>query len=509
MSRTSNSIKNMSVSIAGQLLTVLFQFITRTALINSLGVEYLGISGLFTNIVSMLSLSELGIGTAIIFKLYKPIEENDEHKIFLLMNFYKRIYQIIGIVIFAIGIILMPFLSHLIKDDVSFINIYIIFFLYLMQSVFSYMFFAYKSALIQANQKEYITTGITYLFQILSNILQLVCLLALKDFTLFVLISIITTILMNIVISRICDKMYPFINKKSNEKLDKTEQKNIFKDCYALAIYKMNGVVLNSTGNMILSTFIGLSVVGLYSNYMLIFTFVNTILTKIYSAITASLGNLHAAADKEHEYEMFEAINLISFILFTVSALGMAFVSNSFITIWLGKEYLFSMEIVMLMGIRMYIDGQKKVLSTYRNTMGLFQQAKYRPLFGALINLIASVILVQYIGIAGILLGTIIADISTYMWYDPYAIYKYGFESSVKPYYKKRIIYGIVFLFVGGLCYGLTSVVGTGGILPVVLDVIICTVVPTASICALFYRTKEFGYAFGMVKNFLARKKAV
>lgn len=495
----------MSVSVVGQLLTVIFQFITRTIFINTLGTQYLGITGLFTNIVSMLSLTELGIGTAIIFKLYKPIEQNDEHKIYLLMNFYKKVYQIIGLVICIIGILLMPFLKLLIKEDVSFINIYLIFIMYLMQSVFSYLFFAYKSALIQANQKEYIITSITYLFQILSNVLQILCLVFFKSFTLFVVISIITTVLMNIVISKICDKMFPFINKKSTDRLNKEDKKSIFKDCYALTIYKINAVILNSTDNMIISGFLGLSVVGLYSNYLLIFTFVNTILTKIFSAITASLGNLHVGSDKRHEYEVFEAINFISFILFTVTAVSVAYVSNSFISVWLGEEYLFSEDVVMLIGIRMYIEGQKKVLSTYRNTMGLFQQAKYRPLFGALINIVVSLILVQYIGILGILLGTIIADISTYMWYDPYAIFKYGFEKSVKSYYVKRIIYATIFFIIFGLCFELTSVVVVDGIWQIVLNMIVCTVLPILIIFVVFCRTKEFKYIFNMVRK-LVRK---
>jgi len=321
MSRTSNSIRNMTVSIAGQMLTVIFQFITRTVFINALGTQYLGITGLFTNIISMLSLTELGVGTAIIYKLYKPIEQNDEHRIYLLMKFYKAVYKIIGIAILVIGLIILPFLKSIIKDDISFVNIYFIFLLYLLQSVASYLFFAYKSALIHANQKEFITTGIGYVFVLISNILQIIALSIFKNFTLYVTISIFTTVAMNMVISIICDRMYPFINKKSNDTIDKSEIKQIFKDCYALLIYKANAVVLNATDNMVLSTFVGLSIVGIYSNYLMIFTFINTILTKIFSAITAGLGNLHASGDKEHEYEVFKNINFISFVLFTVSSL--------------------------------------------------------------------------------------------------------------------------------------------------------------------------------------------
>ena len=216
MSRIKNSFRNITVSVVGQLFVVLMQFVSRTVFINVLGTKYLGLTALFTNIILMLSLSELGIGTAIVYKLYKPISDNDKHKIYLLMNFFKRVYQVVGLVVLCLGLLILPFLKSLINEDISFINIYLIFLLYLAQSVFSYFFFAYKTSLIDANQKSYITVGINYLFTFLSNVLQIVVLLSFKNFTAYVSVSIFTTILMNFVISKVCDKMYPYINKKTD-----------------------------------------------------------------------------------------------------------------------------------------------------------------------------------------------------------------------------------------------------------------------------------------------------
>lgn len=506
MSRTANSVKNIITSILCQLLAVLLQFANRTVFIHMLGEEYLGVSGLFTNIISMLSLAELGVGTAIIYKLYKPIEKNDKHMIYLLMKFYKTVYRWISLVIFVAGLILMPFLKNIIKDDVTNINIYVIFFLYLIQSVSSYMFFAYKSALIQANQKEYITTIVSYIFILLANGLQIISLYILKSFTIYVAISIFTNICMNITISIICNRMYPFINIKCDEKLDKSERKNIFMDCYALMIYKANAVVLNSTDNIILSKFIGLAVVGIYSNYLMIYNLINTILNKIYSAITASLGNLHASNDVEHEYDIFNVVNFISFVIFTIASMGLIFVSNKLITVWIGEKFTFDFYVVLLIGIKMYIDGQKKVLSTYRNTMGLFQQAKYRPLAGVIINIVASLILVKYYGISGVILGTIIADLSTYMWYDPYIIFKHSLHRPVSKYYIKRLEYLILFVLCGLIIYGIVKFINLQGFMGVIVDSAVCVVIPILVISAVSFRKKEFIQTGRMVKNFIKKR---
>jgi len=423
------------------------------------------------------------------------------------MKFYKTVYRIIGLIMFLAGLALMPFIKHIIKDDVSFINVYLIFLLYLIQSVSSYMFFAYKSALIHAHQKEYVTTLVSYIFLILSNGAQIALLIFFKSFELFVVVSILNTIFMNIAISIICDRMYPYIKKKSNDKLSKAEQKNIFKDCYALFIYKINGVVLSATDNIIISSFIGLVTVGLYSNYSLIYSAINTMLTKLYNAINASLGNLHAQDNREHEYKVFKQVNFVSFVIFTVAAIGIAFSANALIKVWLGDRFIINDGVVWLLGYKMFLEGQKKVLSTYRNTMGLFQQAKYRPLAGAIINLVLSLILVKWIGLVGVILGTVLADLLTYMWYDPKIIYKASFDANVLEYYIKRLCNTIVLFVCGGVVYFLTNAITVGGITGLAINIGICAFVPVIIICIIFCRTDEFKSTFGLIKRILNKRK--
>lgn len=500
MSRIKNSCKNLFTSAGGQLLVILLGFFTRSVFIGTLGTQYLGINGLFTNIVSMLSLADLGIGTAITFNLYKPILDNDKHKILLLMNLYKKVYIIIGFAILVLGICLIPILPYLIKGDISFINVNVIFILYLFQSVSSYMFFAYKSSLIKANQTEYIITGIGYFFTIVTNIMQILVLVVFNNFTLYIFTVIIFNILNNLAVAIKSDKLYPFIKEKTDEVLDKVEMKEIFKNCYAIFLYKVNAVVLNATDNLVLSAFIGLNIVGIYSNYLLIIKAIKSIFVIFYNAVTASLGNLHASSDVEYESFIFRVVNLMSFWMFGVASIGVFIAANGFISIWIGSDYKLHQNFVLLISLDLYMYGIQKALATFRTTMGLFQQAKYRPVFGIVINLVVSIILVQYFEINGVMLGTIIANLLTYSWLDPYIIYKHGFKESVKGYYIKNTIYFLAVVVAGGLSYSLSMSIKVSGVLFVITCGIISVVVPCLLFFILFGRTKEFVYIVSLAK---------
>ena len=211
MSRIRNSFKNVFFNVTGQILTLILSFVTRTVLIKTLGIEYAGINGLISSIISMLSLTELGIGTAIIYNLYQPLAVHDEEKIRILMKFYKTAYRVISLVITVAGIIVMPFLPVIIKDDVSFVNIYLVFAFYLLQTVSSYMLFAYKSGLLKADQKEYIISQIGYIFTIITNIVQIFILIVFKDYIWYIASVVIFNLLKNIVVSVKVDQLYPYV----------------------------------------------------------------------------------------------------------------------------------------------------------------------------------------------------------------------------------------------------------------------------------------------------------
>ncbi|MCD7929405.1 MAG: oligosaccharide flippase family protein [Clostridiales bacterium] len=496
-SRTQNTIYNFITGIGAQFITIIMNFVCRTVFINSLGKSYLGINSLFSNILSMLSLAELGVGTAILFKLYDPLARNDQSRIKVLMKFYKQVYRIIAIVITLLGICLIPFLPNLISDYNTLstlgLNPIFIYLLYLFNTVSSYMFFAYRSAIIKADQKEYILNIVSYLVIIIQNIFQILSLIVFKNFIIYVLIQIVAGITQNIIYAIIAQKYYPYLSEKSNEQISKEEIKDTFNDCYALLLYRINGVVLKSTDNIILSAFMGLGTVALYSNYYIFYTTINTLFTKIFESFVHSIGNLHTTKQTLHEYLIFKTSVLIASVLGGTAFIGIFVVADEFINVWIGSEWILPQPFSFLMGLELFTLSLRILLSKYRNAYGLFQQAKYRPVFSVIVNLFVSILLVNYIGICGVLIGTIIADWTTFMTFDPIILHKHGFENkfSVQSFYIQIVKNFFVVLFVGLiikiLCVNYLS--GMGWI-SVALQICICAI-SVPSVLLITNRKKE------------------
>lgn len=509
ISRTTNTLFNFTSSIGGQLLTIIMQFVVRTFFINTLGKSYLGISGLFSNILSMLSLAELGVGSAILFKLYEPIAVDNRRRITVLMKFYKRVYMFIGAIIAVLGCCLIPFLPFLIKDydrlETLHINAVFVYLLYLLQSVSSYLFFAYKSAIVKAHQKEYLLNLAKYAVTIISSIVQIILLVTMKSFIVYVMVLIGTVIFENCVYAVIANRMYPYIKEETDEKLSREEVRGVFKDCSALLLYKLNGVVLKATDNIVLSTFIGLEIVGLYTNYYVFYTTINTLFAKVFGSVSHSLGNLHATSTKEHEYTIFRAVNLITMILGGTAGVGIFVCADDFVLNWIGQEWVIPQPFSLLMGLEIVTLAIRVALSKYRTTMGLFQQAKYRPLFGMIINLVVSVVLVRYWGICGVLVGTLAADWLTFMWYDPIIIHKYGFknEALTKGYFYRLIKYLIIVAGVGAMDYFICREFFIGmGWASVVIHAVICGVTVPLALILLNIRHPEGGYVLTLINNY-------
>ena len=300
-SRTKNSIINSIYAFTSQILTIVLSFVVRTVFIKVLNAEYLGLNGLFSNIITMLSLADLGIGIAIPYTLYKPLSENNHEKINILMKAYSKIYIFIGVTIFTIGLAFTPLIKYIIKDMPNIPNINLIYILFIINSSISY-FCIYKKMLIDSDQKSYIPKRIIFNMTILKSIFEIIILIFTKNYILYLLISIFVTLLQNILISRKCDKLYPYITQKTNKKIEKSDVLDLKKNISALVIYRVGIVALNGTDNIIISKFISVVMVGIYSNYLLIVNSIYGIISQIFDAITASIGNLVVSTnDKKSE----------------------------------------------------------------------------------------------------------------------------------------------------------------------------------------------------------------
>lgn len=509
-SRTTNSIYNFISSVGGQFIAILMQFVVRSVFINTLGKSYLGISGLFSNILSMLALAEFGVGNAILYKLYDPLAKEDHHRITVLMKFYKKVYLLIGLVVGVMGVVLIPFLPAMINDYDKLLALNIkpvlVFLLYLLNSVSSYLFFAYKSAIVKADQKEYVLNIVSYAFTIGTGIGEIILLVVFSNFELYVAVKIFSVIIQNIVCAKIADRKYPFINEKIDEKLDFKEIKNLVKDCAALFLYRLNIVVQKATDNLMISFFLGIEMVGMYSNYYMFYTTVDKLMGKVFNSVAHSLGNLHTGDDIEHQYKIHEAVFLVTAILGGTAGVGIAVVSNDFIKAWVGEDWMFSTAFAVLLGIEVFTLAFRQALSKYRSSMGLFRQAQYRPLAGMIINLILSWILVQRWGINGVLAGTVIAEWSTMIWFDPLVVHKYGFKKqfSVFRYYRKFAKYVVTAVAIGAIDMQICSLISLQNAwINVIAEAIVCGITTPVAIFLVSCRTTEGRYVYKLGMNYV------
>ena len=447
-SRIYNSTKNIILGIVSQILTLILNFGTKIVFVRILGAEYTGINGLFSNVITILSVAELGMGSAIIYSMYKPLAENDQKRISELMNFYKKIYNIVAITIFIIGIGLVPFIKYLVNTSVEIEHINVYYLLFLINTVASYIF-ASRTVILNANQKLYIIKIYNFIIYFIQCILQIVILLLTRNFIFYLIVQILSTLIANIVGAIITEKMYPYIKQKSE--LPKDERKKIFENMKSMLYYKIGGVILNNTDNILISILVGTVWVGYYSNYLIVISAIEAFTTIVFNALTASVGNLVAKSNKDRQFKVFKVINMICNIMFGMCAIELIILFNDFILIAFGNEYVLEKEIVYAIVLLFYIKGILNPIWVYRETTGLFKNTKYIILITAGLNIIFSIVLGKKFGVFGIVLATILARVMTNIWYEPIILYKVHFHQDVKEYFKnngKNFIITIIIIFI-------------------------------------------------------------
>lgn len=499
-SRTKNSALSLVTGIGGQLLNEVLRFVTRTVFIYTLGKMFLGINGLFSEIMIMLSLTNLGVGTAIIYRLYKPIAENDEHQVRVLLKFYKKAYQAIGVVILVLGLCLLPFLEVLIKDYDRLgsigLNAEVVYLLFLGQSVVSYFFFAYRNCVFAADQKQYLVNGVNMITSIVTAVVQIAVLYLWHDFIIYLLVGIIDGILKNVVIAIMTYRQYPNYFTKEVDSLPREEVKLMFKDCGALLVYRMSIVISKSTGNLILSTFIGLAIVGLYSNYVMLYAATTMLISQILGAIKGSLGNLYATATNESKYFFFEVTNFATIIIAGTIGVIIALCTDELVDAWIGNDYVLSQPFSILMGVEVLTFGMQTNLGQVRNVAGLFRQMWIRPVISMLVTLVSTIVFVQYIEIYAIPLGIILGRMVIFAA-DPIILHRIGFKN-VKPatvYYTRNIKYILVITLIGIVDYYLCQfVMPSHGWLSVITHIVLCGLTVPPAFVIIFRKSPECSY---------------
>lgn len=507
MSRMINTIRNTAVGVVAQLIVIFLNFINRTIFIRYLGAEYLGLNGLFSNILSMLSLAELGIGVAISFSLYKPLAENDFRKIKALMNFYQLAYRIIGVVILILGLCLIPFLDYLIKDRPDIPHFTLIYILFLTNTVVSY-FFTYKRSLLSADQKEYINSVNRTIFAIIQCFGQILVLLFTRNYLLYLTVVIICTLGSNIRISYQCNKMYPYL-KKNKERLTKDETKLLLKYVAAQMSHKVGGIAVSGTDNILTTSLVsgGLVIVGLYSNYLLLINTIKSIITMFFTAVTASVGNLNAESNAEKSKEVFNKMFFLNMCFYGTTANCIFNLANDFIRLWIGEDYMLSTGIVIIIVINYYVSGMRQTCQTYNTTLGLFWNDRFKPWIEAAINLISSVALIRYFGFMGVLLGTLISTVTTSFWVEPFILYKHSFKIRLRDYFIRYGQYTAIILIATILSFSITKTLEVDSFFVWILKALIVGVVSLGTVICFFHSKPEF-FGLQMIAKSILKKFA-
>ncbi len=501
-SRTEYSARNTTVAIIARVIAILLGFCTRVVFTHTLSEEYVGINGLFTDILNVLALSELGIGTAITYALYKPIAEKDVEKQKSLMLLYRKFYRIVALLMLAGGLLVVPFLDVLIKNQSGVEHLTGLYLMYLVNSVISYLLI-YKRSLIDAYQLSYIGVLYQTIFLIFQNGLQMLVLLMTKNFTLFLSLQILCTLLNNFCISKKADKMYPFLKDKQIQRLPEEEKQGIYRNIRAMLMHKIGSVVVNNTDNLLLSSMVGIVSVGMYSNYYLVIGSVRQVLNQAFQGITASVGNLGVEEGRERVKKIFEAAFFIGQWMFGFAAICLFELLPSFVELSFGAQYVFQMDVTLILCLNFYFTGMRQATLVFRDSLGVFWNDRYKSLVEAFINLAASVVLGYWFGVLGIFVGTLCSTVTTSLWVEPYMLYKHRLKASVRVYFLK---YAMYFTVTGGAWWVtdlLCRQVSGKGWSHLLLRLAVCILVPNVLFLVVYGKTKEFTFLIRKAKNIL------
>lgn len=505
--RVKNSIRNFKYNIIAQILTTIISFVSRTIFVHILGQEYLGINGLFGNILTILSLADMGIATVLVYSMYEPLAKRNEEKMKQLINMYRKIYNIIALVVLIAGLCITPFLSYLIKDMPNIPHIGFIFILYLLNTVVSYLCI-YKISIINADQKNYIVTYKQQIFLIISNISMVIVLLLTHNFILYLITQIFFSIFSNIYISKTAEKMYPFVKETKGYKLEKEEVKDLRKNVFAMMMHKIGGTVVSGTDNLIMSAMVGIEYVGIYSNYLLITNTIKKFISQIFSSIIASIGNLNIENNKEHLYNIFKKIFFVNFWVYSFCTICFIVLLNPFIKIWLNENYIFESSIVYVICACFFVDGMRQTVLIFRDATGLFYKDRYKPIVEGLLNLLISIVCTIKFGIIGIFIGTLASMVIACVGVEAFVLFKYRFEKNVLEYFKiyfKYLLIGVIALTTTML---LNSFIGQQGIFNFIMQCGICVIIPNIIFFLCTFKTQEFKYFWDLIFSKLKRRKA-
>ena len=498
--------------MAAAVIQTALGFIVRKVFVMFLTKELLGLNGLMTSIIGMLSIAELGVGEAINYSLYKPLAEGDRDQVNAIMRLYKRLYLAIAGIIVVLGVILMPFLPAFLDADTTqpMSYVYQVYGLFLLDTFLSYCL-AYSRNIISADQKDYIVTNADTISQLITTALQIIALIITRNFILYLIIKTIVTLVRNIIIFRLSHKMYPHLKEKKTKPLSTEYKSGLLNNIKALFVTKVSYFIVSGTDNMLLSSFVSLGSVAIYTNYVTIITLLNKTFNTIFDKAKASVGNYIAHGAGEKLYGLFKNVFFINFFLTTYTTVGLYVVGNELIHAWLGTEFVWPKLILLVLAFNNYSRFILQACECFRGAVGLYSPrpfVKYLALSEGLLNLIASLALIFLLKdrVLGIFLGTSISTIVSTVAV-PWIVYRFLFQRPLREFYIiyfKYFAVGAAVLVISRLLCG--ALYTANPIVNILIGVVVCTAVMGAVCLLIFHKTEESRYCRSLFDRFIGRK---
>lgn len=508
--KTKNAVRSVIAGFIYKIITLLFPFAIRTVIIYKLGVDFVGLSSLFSAILNILNLAELGFSTAVVFSMYKPIADDDKDTIRALLNAYKKIYRTIGIIVLVVGLSVTPFLKFFISGDYpASINLYILFLIYLTNTVLGYFFFAYKTSLISAHQRNDITSNINSVVNILMYVSQIIVLLVFSNYYIYAVFIPLSTIAYNLIIGIVTKKMFPeyFCQGQIN-----AEQKKVIKTkVAALMVHKVGTVVQNSIDSLAISIFFGITVLGIYNNYMYVATAIQGFISVIFQSITAGLGNYVHKESVDKNYVLFKRVFFINALITSFCSVCLLVLYQPFMRLWSimstgNTSVMLDMKIVIAIVVLFYVNNIRYACGVYREALGLWDKDKWRPLCISIVNLIGTFICAYNNSLLGIIVSTIVAYLIASLYWETRVLFKNYFKRSVKSYFIKMLFYTIVCGFISIITYYVCSLIKLQGILGFSIEIIVCCLLSMVLLMIILSKQPEFRFYSQKVLGIIKRE---
>ena len=491
INKSQNAVRSIGWGTIHKISSIALPFVCRTVLIKVLGEQYLGLNSLFSSILQMLSLTELGFSSAIVYCMYKAVADDNIELQGAYLNFFKKVYKIIGLIILVIGLALIPALPNLINGTYpSDIRIDIVYVVYLLNTTCSYFLFAYKSAILSAYQRNDIESRVTLVVSTSLNILQIIILFVLRNFYAYIILLPISTIALNLYRNYQVNKYFPQIVIRGT--LSKESIREIGRKVIALIGHKIGLVVLNAADNIVISAFIGLSAVAIYGNYNYVSTSITSIISVVYVSITAGIGNALITDSTEKNKETFGTLSFMNYWMVSWCSICLMCLYQPFMKIWTGKELMLPISTVILIVANFYILNIRKIVLSYKDAAGMWGKDVLKPYCEAGCNMILNLILVKFIGLNGVILASILAMGLISLPWETYVMYKFCFRQSFVHYMLDLLFKTIVLIIVTAVVYKICSLIDINPWINLIARGCICCLVPNAMFCLIYMKKREF-----------------